>query len=169
MIDSKKNIKINNYENRCYIYCEAISNFVGNTKFHVPFSDLPTCASFHKDGYRGCKGYLIDVNVTTIDIVCSKYHHVDLVKIDVEGFEDKVLEGMENILANSKPDIIIECNFDGPYEEIEKILKKFDYHFFSLQENEPLSIDSFARNLTRHSNFLCISRFSNRNKVLINS
>lgn len=125
-------------------------------QFHVPFCDLPTSASLHSQGFRGCKGALIDVLVTTIDTVCSEDERVDLVKIDVEGFEDKVLEGMQRVLTTSAPDIIVECNPDGPFQSVETILAKFGYHFFHIRREGPVAVDKIVPSETGcYRNFLC--------------
>ncbi|KYC40128.1 hypothetical protein WA1_29745 [Scytonema hofmannii PCC 7110] len=149
-------VKRNGWEERCQIYNKAVSNIVGETKFHVPFNDVPLSASLNLQGFRGQEGVIIDIPVTTIDDVCSKSGKIDLIKLDVEGFEDKVLEGMEQVLSNSSPTIIVECNPDGPVLAVENILSKFGYHFFHLRTEGPVAMDKIVPDQKQlYRNFLC--------------
>lgn len=49
--------------------------------------------------------YEIDVSINYLDNILSE---VNLIKIDVEGAELFVLDGMENIIKNNKPIIFLE-------------------------------------------------------------
>ena len=132
----QENIKANGWESRCEAHQVAVSKEEGATQFHLPKGDFPTSGSLHLNGYRGLEGSLIDVEVKTLDGVCSPELSVDLVKIDVEGFEDQVLMGMQRILAEQKPDLIFECNPDGPIDSINSILHQYDYQIFHLQPTQ---------------------------------
>jgi FkbM family methyltransferase len=58
----------------------------------------------------------IDVEVVTVDHLVERgYRPPNLVKIDVEGAELLVLQGMEQVCARHRPDILYEL--DGPNEE----------------------------------------------------
>jgi FkbM family methyltransferase len=147
---------MNGWEDRCQALSVAVANVEGSAKLHVPFGDVPKSASLHSQGFRGYEGSLIDVPVTTIDAICSESERVDLVKIDVEGFEDKVLEGMQQVLADSTPTIIVECNPDGPFAAIETILTRFGYRFFHLRREGPVAADKIIPDKKeRDRNFLC--------------
>jgi FkbM family methyltransferase len=157
-----KNIKINELEDRCHAHQMAVSNFNGFGKFHVPFGDCPSSASLDINGFRGAKGYLINVSVRKLDDLCLDFKKVDLVKVDVEGYEDKVLEGMENILKQSRPKIIVECNIDGPYKVVEGILNSFNYKFYHLLKNGPKLVEKIIPcKMQLHRNFLCICEKEN--------
>jgi FkbM family methyltransferase len=72
-----------------------------------------------------------DAPVTTIDQVVSDYHleRVDLVKIDTEGYEPLVIEGMEETLLRHRPLIYFEIHgLDGSQKEAD--LKRI-YAFLS--------------------------------------
>lgn len=139
---------------RVELYRYAVSNFVGTSKFHVPYADIPTSGSLNPQGFRGYSGRVIEVEVTTVDQVVGN-STVDLVKIDVEGFEDKVLEGMENTLLRSKPSLIIECLPDGPYKKVEVILKHFGYQVYKLSLKGP-KMAKRVQPRRDHENFLFI-------------
>lgn len=150
------NVNINGWAERFQGRNEAVSNIIGSTKFHIPFVDLPLSSSLNIEGFRGIQGNLVDVPVTTIDTVCSLNEKVDLIKIDVEGLEDKVLQGMERVLSESSPAIIIECNTDGPCLAIENILSKFGYHFYHVRAEGLVPMDSIVPDKKgKHRNYLC--------------
>ena len=60
---------------------------------------------------------------------------VKLVKIDVEGAEQKTLEGMMGILKTQKPDILIEINEAKHIRAIKNNIPK-DYSIYDIIENE---------------------------------
>lgn len=128
----KHNIEINGWQERCQLRQEAVSDFLGEAQIHVPASDLPTSASLNPEGFRGCSGEVIVTPVTTIDEACLSDVRIDLMKIDVEGFENAVLRGMTKTLARDKPDLIMECLIDGPYQEVDKILREAGYSFYRM-------------------------------------
>lgn len=152
----QENIKINGWDTQCEVRREAVSDASGSAHFHVPDGDLPTSATLHRQGFRGYRGTLFEVPVTTIDDICLAGTRVDLVKIDVEGFEDKVLRGMQRNLLSSTPTIIVECNPDGPFQGVEAILKMFGYHFFHLRVEGPVAVDKITPDKSgKYRNFLC--------------
>lgn len=150
-------LAMNGWEGRCHAHCKAVANFVGTTKLHVPFSvGIPTSASLGSEGFRGYQGSVIDVPVTTIDLVCSSRERVDLVKLDVENHEHTVLDGMQQVLSESKPALIVECNPDGPFQAIESILSQFGYRFYPLRPGDLVQCDRIVPDETeRYRNFLC--------------
>jgi FkbM family methyltransferase len=149
-------IEMNGWLDRCDVKNLAVSNTVGETKLHIPFEDVPLSASLNPQGFRGYEGYLIDIDVTTIDTICSQNEPIDLIKIDAEGFDDKVLLGMYRILSNSAPTIIVECNYDGPFLAVETILSQFGYRFFHLRPEGPILMNKIVPDEKKlYRNFLC--------------
>ncbi len=67
----------------------------------------------------------VEVEMLSLDALSEKYGMPDVLFIDVEGFELKVLEGGQKTLAAS-PDLFIEMHLDGQLQEqggsLEKIL-----------------------------------------------
>lgn len=151
------NVHLNQWQNRCILKDIAVSNQSGMAQFHVPHGTIPTSASLSPDGFRGTDGFLINVTVDTLDNVCHN-EFIDLVKIDVEGFEDAVLLGMRGILQRSSPNIIVECNFDGPFREIERILSEYSYSFFHLRTEGPQPTTHIQPDPAgRYRNYLCLA------------
>jgi len=102
---------------------------------------------------------VIEVETTTIDNAVGVDDRVDLVKIDVEGFEDKVLLGMNGVLRTSKPDLVIECNVDGPYKAVQAILASHSYLFYHLRKGGPEVVEKIRPDPREEDrNFLCTVR-----------
>jgi len=153
------NVSINNWADRCILSQCAVADFVGTTEFHVPYDELPSSASLHRDGFHGYPGQLIQRQATTIDRFVHEREQIDLVKIDVEGFEDKVLHGMRDVLALHRPSIVVECNPDGPYAAVQQILFEYGYQLYHLRGEGPKAVTSIVPDREeRHRNFLCIAR-----------
>lgn len=151
----REHIRLNHFDNRCEVYQVAVSNFVGTTEMHIPFGDLPTSASLNPKGFRGFDGVLMEVPVTTVDAIVGE-RWVDLAKIDVEGFEPQVLEGMQGVLQRSCPSLFIECLPDGPYKQVEEILKELGYHIYALSREGPVPVSQVSPRRMYHENFLFI-------------
>jgi FkbM family methyltransferase len=149
------NLELNGWSERCRVVREAVAASVGTAELHVPFGDVPTSASLHRDGFRGCRGGLLRVPVTTVDAACGEAAPVDLVKIDVEGFEHEVLQGMRRTMARCAPAIILECNPGGPVEQLQAILAATPYRVFALRKGGPVRVPRIVPDpRERHRNFL---------------
>jgi FkbM family methyltransferase len=150
-----EHIRLNRLEYRCEVYQMAVSNFIGTGQMHIPVGDVPTSASLNPEGFRGFDGMLVEVLVTTIDAVIGE-RPVDLAKIDVEGFEPQVLEGMRCTLKRSHPSLLIECLPDGPYQQVEEILMGLGYQIYALTREGPLQVERVVPRRMYHENFLFI-------------
>ncbi|MFC1759877.1 FkbM family methyltransferase, partial [Planctomycetota bacterium] len=155
----KNNIAINELNDRITVYEVAASACTGNIELHVPDTDVPTSASLHPDGFRGIRGSKVRVSQIRIDdLLLTHKPPIDLVKIDVEGFEDAVLRGMEEVICRNHPTIILECNLDGPFSKVEKQLAKFGYNFFLLTDEGPQRCEKLLPDPAgANRNYLCMS------------
>lgn len=70
---------------------------------------------------------------------------VDLIKIDVEGYELFVLKGLNKLLKKYRPQIIFEFNEDL-FEEIHSYLSSFEYRFQTL-DGRSFDLKSFEISL----------------------
>ena len=91
---------------RCSSIQAAISSAIGHRSLQV-FEDTTTCALQNADSGG------IEVPVVTLDSTVPHDGKTKLIKIDVEGHEDQVLQGSSKIIENSKPVIFFECNPAG--------------------------------------------------------
>ena len=123
----------------------AVSDSDGSARFYVPdrsHSRHPAISSlvdrFQAGRTFSDRGSVArDVATVTLDSFCEDraLDDVDLVKIDVEETEDRVLAGAEKLLAAFHPDIIMEIVGGGQCDvgQIETQLRDHGYRFFSLE------------------------------------
>jgi hypothetical protein len=83
---------------------------------------------------------------------------VALVKIDVEGAEDRVLHGMQRILRECRPAVIVECLPEGPNRAIEDIFRGHRYRIAHLTDQGVVPVDRIVPDpRRRHRNFLFVA------------
>ncbi len=124
-----KNKKVNQLKN-LYVMNKALSDKVGKEKFYVSQTGLMTKES---DQFRF-------VETETIDnfLQKNKIEQIDLIKIDVDGNELKILKGAKKSLAKGKiKNIIIEI--DGKNEShIRSLFSKLGYSVKQILNNNYL-------------------------------
>lgn len=96
----------------------------------------------------------VDAEVRTLD--SYDYRHVSLVKIDVEGNEEAVLEGAVATLRREQPNLIIEVeerHNAGSVQRVAQFLGELGYEGFYLLDGElkPLSNFDLARDQDIHN------------------
>lgn len=52
---------------------------------------------------------VVEVPVTTVDLISAELDQLDLIKIDVEGWELEVLRGARETVERFKPTLVVEC------------------------------------------------------------
>ena len=98
-------------------------------------------------GYYSLLG-AIDVQIKTLD--SFNFENVGFIKIDVEGYEEKVLRGAEKLIEKCRPILYVEDNKEGPSHNpnLRSYILSLDYvleehntflyrenNFFGLKEN----------------------------------
>ena len=87
---------------------------------------------------------IIEVKTKSLDKFCleKSIKTIDILKIDTQGFEDKVLNGCEDLLKKQKINIIeVELILGFGYSktlsfyDIEKYLRKYDYRLISINNS----------------------------------
>lgn len=105
------------------------------------------------------------VKIDTIDNYClkNKIKHIDILKIDTQLYEDKVLEGCKNIINNQLVDAIeLEITFSSAYEkyfsfsDLEKYLVPKNYRFSAMQIHN--------NNIFSGSIFFAVALYLNKKK-----
>lgn len=87
-------------------------------------------AEAHCDRLQKETGRRPEISETTVDVVSfdSLELHPDIVKIDVEGYERHVLEGMTETLRRAQPILLLEANEHD--EACKALLAPLGYSFF---------------------------------------
>jgi FkbM family methyltransferase len=148
----------NGWSNRFTVREVALCDRTGELTFNSTGA-LGSMSSLDTGGFRGKVGETITVAAARLDNELGVGDHVDLVKIDVEGFEDQVLRGMPDVLERDRPTLMVECLPDGPYREVQQVLAARGYEFFHLTAEGPrrtAAITPDQRELNR--NFVACAR-----------
>ena len=135
------NIALNNFNIKAYKV--AASDHDGESIMFDTCQEHSYSASLEEVmGLEG--GYAGEVVRTTVPTVRLdtlfdeiQFERIDLLKIDVENHELKVLAGMRNRLDRDKPTLLIEI-FDFAREAVAKLLTGLNYKFFVIDENNGL-------------------------------
>lgn len=166
-----KNIKINNINN-CEIINKAVSSANGTIKLYLDADNLGA----HSAVDTGHSKKIINVDTVTLDDYFeNKKVKVDLIKMDIEGYEYAVLEGAKNILEKNK-DIVVIMEFcpllinktNHTPESIIENMKSYGFHIQVIDHDsgsleEVSSFDEIDRLCkVGLSNLLC-----SRNKIVI--
>jgi len=125
------NLKINKLASRVQPHNVAASDSSGPEEIYLYREPnfLGTGNSIHLKTHVEAKGK-VRIEKNTVDSYGLK--DVDLVKIDTEGHELQVLRGMQNILQNDKPTLVVEV-WRHEQEELLDFLDQFGYKRVQLQ------------------------------------
>lgn len=77
--------------------------------------------------------------IKTLRIDDLKLNHVKLIKIDVEGMEDKVVEGASDTIKSNRPVLYIET-FKTNFEPVVTFLKNLNYLIFMMPTHDAVCI-----------------------------
>lgn len=82
-------------------------------KYTLAFSPANRSGGFVTGVTQGSAGHTVEeIVIRPLDEVVSSLglEHVDFIKIDVEGFEGRVLSSAKNTLLSSRPTVVLELN-----------------------------------------------------------
>jgi len=102
------------------------------------------------------------IDITTIDIFCTKHQlsMVDLIKIDVEGFEFNVLKGAEQLILNLRPILYVEIddiNLSQQGTSAKELVRFLELYYTKIYDAETLdSINSQYNFTNRHFDIIAI-------------
>lgn len=103
----RRMIELNGLEN-----CKPINAAMGERPGKSRFVEREFLAGSHMSVAGDDYGAAIEVEVTTLDLLAEQFNlgRVDLVKVDVEGFELDVLKGAAHVINAFNPRFVIEFN-----------------------------------------------------------
>lgn len=112
----------------------------------------------------------ISVQISTLDAFCDKYQidQIDVLKLDIEGEEYKMLQGSLEFFKDKKPIICVEfsreVSSENEPEKLYKILKEeLNYDLFKLDEgkevNSSLTPVRNKSDLPIHDNLFCFQPY----------
>ncbi|WP_458190625.1 FkbM family methyltransferase [Haladaptatus sp. NG-WS-4] len=132
----EKNISINNVD--ATVIDVALSDNNSEIELNVPITDKAGAAQGTMLSSHPLRHDFVEhIKVKSYEldkyVVKESFPAPDIVKIDVEGAEINVLEGMKKILSEEKPTLFIEPH--GTAENIKLLLREYNYTFCSVSSN----------------------------------
>jgi FkbM family methyltransferase len=103
-----RNVRLNRFESRIHVYKVAAGNKNGKTRMYLGPSDNMHCL-MHYDRTDTFNDY-IEVEAVTLDTFLGGRPPVDFLRMDLEGFECQVLDGMKGYLQKTRPDLFFEVH-----------------------------------------------------------
>lgn len=133
------NLALNNIEHRASVSTSALSDDTGSADFflgnEINSSSSASLISQDLDADR------IQVKTLRLDDALPNAN-IDLIKIDVEGFEPRVFHGGENLLSRNSAVIISEALTDSDLRAQSEILSEIGYQVpIPVDPNNPLNGD----------------------------
>jgi FkbM family methyltransferase len=138
----------NNYINDNHIHCYpvGVGDMNGELTFNINAntgtSSFSTPTKYHQAHQARRILSQQTVPVVTLDAFVQEQsiRHVDILKLDIEGYEMKALHGASNLLDQQRIDVIysevnIVRSYDGQavFHELTTFLDSRDYHLFNLE------------------------------------
>lgn len=162
-----RNIELNRFPH-CQVFDVALSNTNGTSEFFGGPSDHSGVSSL-----RPLEGSARRLQITTarLDDFLDAETQVDCVKIDVEGAECHVLEGMQQTLARCRPDLVVEMTSEylgalgrSP-ADIHNLLSPLGYQAYRIADSglEPISFsDPPSESPTQYNAYFTVSAPSSK-------
>ncbi len=146
----RENVRINKLKN-LHAYPSAVTSYDGTITLYVSLGDIPLESST-LEGFRNDSSP-ISVEALTIDsfVTSQRIEKVDLMKVDTEATEHKVLEGARHVLERDQPIIICEVLKGRTETFLHELLDNTTYRFFlitdkGLQEKQIIEGDHTYKN-----------------------
>jgi len=123
----RHNLRLNG--SHFFVHTIALSSYSGTGTLYLASGNHSDMASLVLQ--RGTE--MVQVQITTLDqLVANGFHPPTVIKIDVEGLEEQVLLGAQNLLRSSPPKIIVfetECDQFGNIlnNRLTDVLSQFGY------------------------------------------
>ena len=121
----KRNVTANKYNSRVMVSPKAVGSAEGKADFfvhrdHGQSSLIP----------RRMTTKVIEVETVSLDYAFSDFRNIDLVKIDVEGAEPQVLQGMQGLMReHPRMKIIFEFipgHWEGEWDRVKELLSGYE-------------------------------------------
>lgn len=141
------NVELNGYLNRVVIERRAMSDRVETNALFFVAGD-PAMSSLNQDAARGDVRETLQISCETVDHFVHQraLAALDLIKIDVEGAETKVLNGAKRTLKAHRPVIICEIlarNAEA-FTTVAGLLDEMEYGYGAITKQGVLSLSSLA-------------------------
>ncbi|HEY3251170.1 MAG TPA: FkbM family methyltransferase [Ignavibacteria bacterium] len=139
----------------------AVSNLDGESTFNLQMtsSTIPLGSSLRQDMGDQENKLVIKVKTMMLDtyVEQNNVNKIDLMKIDTEGTEDKVLEGGEQALNKFRPVFICEVLSNTNLEEkLHALMDRRNYNYYFINDNSLEQVEKIVGDPYVVSNYLFI-------------
>ncbi|MCH2213142.1 MAG: FkbM family methyltransferase [Fuerstiella sp.] len=120
-----------NRDRTTHVLCSAVTNTSEITQFSIAVRGRSSNSLQHTTGRSQAGGtrYTQLVPTTTLDSMLAVFPPPTIIKIDVEGAEQLVLEGGHNVLKEHRPKFYLEVG-KQPTASVTEILRSYGYQLF---------------------------------------
>ena len=101
---------------------KAVSNNNGVVDFYHDGGHTQTTNILGFDANKNINDKIGSIESVRLDTLLEKEENIDLIKIDVEGAEIKVLEGLEGVILKVKY-LLVECHMEEEWDIIIWVLR----------------------------------------------
>jgi FkbM family methyltransferase len=164
----RANIQLNGLQDRVTVYPFAVSNESGRVAIWTPIGIGSSAASFKKL-HEGAQ-QKTECESITLDEICGEHvdwsESLDLIKLDVEGAELKVLQGALRTILRNFPTIFVELlrKWSSPFgyspNDVMKMLISHGYECWAF--NDGLEHTASITDKTNATNFIFIHNSERR-------
>lgn len=161
----KDSVEANGYEEIVSAHNMALGSNESTEKFFVS-KNIGGSSLVNNDETKET----IDVRIAIGDKELSKLTTIDVMKIDVEGYEYEVLKGIKETLLTKKPALFLE--FSGNFykkqgndegRKIIKLLREYDYRLFDIEDDmkeivDDTTFNSLISDVRIQTNLLCLAK-----------
>ena len=114
----RKTVSVNGFNSRCRIIDKALGK---TQRARVPLyasisEPKNSCVVSPSYVATSVDAKIVEVEGTTVDIICANEPRIDFVKIDAEGSEFDILFGMTEVLKKFRPKVLLEFNIHRGYD-----------------------------------------------------
>jgi len=122
-----------------HVIQKALSDTSGTATLYEPHFDPFGSSSLL---WREALSRALSVQMVTLDEAIPEDEHIDMIKLDVEGAEGRVLRGGKSLLQRDRPSILLELSTAG--FEACSLLTEHGYRFFTWNGKVLVSISPIA-------------------------
>lgn len=158
----KNSVSDNNWDSRVTVYNTACGAESGKASLHINAKNIGGSSIY------GVSTEVLDIIVTTGDELLKNVQSIDLIKIDTEGFELSVLQGLDQTIKRTTPVMIIEFSpsFWGEKSSENGItffsfIRSHSYSIYDLENGhqEITKDEDWIESFTKlQTNLLCLPR-----------
>jgi FkbM family methyltransferase len=136
----ERNLALNGRPAGISVCASAAGAENGTARLYVPLQDhgLVESSCSLESTFKDAHSAVVDVPVTTIDHYVARegVSGVSMIKIDVEGHEDKVFRGADATLRRFRPSVVFELLPRADADAIDSVRGALDYVSFRLRGGE---------------------------------